>query len=468
MLTVEQYAEYKRLEQFFDSLVVSKPLPAFVAPAQAAARPKPFGLERLRSLLERLGNPQRDLRFAHITGTSGKTSTAYFLASLLQFQGYSTGLFTSPPITTTAEYFLLNGALPPVNGLIALANQVKPVIDAEYERHESGAISQFELFVALAFLYFRQKWVDYVVLEAGLGGEHDATNIIPRSEVSIITGIGLDHTRVLGETLPEIAADKLGIARAGTPLLTAEHRLEILAQFRRKTERVNAVLDVCGQAFRLQNVSADADGTAFDYASDRLDLRTLRVNMRGAYQARNAALAMRAVERIAAANGRALDESGLRAGLLATRIPARCEQMQDQPPVILDGAHNPDKIEEFAAYLRTRFAAESVIFVCGFTSGRNLEAMLTPLLTVSSMFCLTRVITGFRATEEPFHVKAILKRLAPDAQADISLDPSVALDAAIAQAERGGQAVCVTGSLYLAGYLRQRWFPEYRLLNYEA
>ncbi|GAK51684.1 folylpolyglutamate synthase [Candidatus Moduliflexus flocculans] len=466
MLTLEQYARYKRLELFLDSLIVAKPLPNFVAPAQVAGKPKPFGLERLQSLLQRLGNPQNDLRFVHIAGTSGKTSTTYFTAALLRSQGYRVGMFTSPHVITFAEYFTVDGQFPPVSDLTPLIEEVRPAINAEYEQHEFGVISYFELLVALAFVYFRRRQVDYVVLEAGLGGQHDATNVIPRSNVSIITNIGLDHTQILGDTLAEIANDKLGIVRAGSPLLTAETRPDILDLFRQRTARLQATTECAGDIFRVENVFLRNDGVTFDYISNLHILRGLQMNMCGAYQAQNAALALRAVEIIALKNGTQLNESALRDGLRTTFIPARYERMQEDPIVILDGAHNPDKIEQLAAYLRSQFTGNSIIFVCGFTSGRNIDAMLRPLTDIAAVFYFTRVITGYRMTEEPRYLQETLQRLAPSIPAHIAIDPDEALESAIIQATREKLPVCVTGSLYLAGHLRQRWHPEYRELSW--
>ena len=466
MLTLEQYARYKRLEQFFDSLIATKPLPSFVVPAQSSGKPKPFGLERLASLLNRLGNPQNDLRFVHIAGTSGKTSTTYFTAELLRSQGYRVGMFTSPHVATFAEYFTIDGQLPPVSDLIALLAEFQSAFNAEYEHHDFGVISYFELLVALAVLYFRRRNVDYVVLEAGLGGQHDATNVIPHSEVSIITNIGLDHTQILGETLAEIANDKLGIVRAGSPLLTAEARHDLVEMFQRRAAQLHTNLECLGTTFHIEHAVAEHDSVTFDYISNSTVLRGLTTMMCGAYQAQNAALAIRAVELIALKNGTRLREAALREGLKTTCIPARYERMQDHPPVILDGAHNPDKIEQLAAYLQSQYEEHSMIVVCGLTSGRNVAAMLEPLARLAAAFYLTRVITGYRMTEEPRYLQETLRRLAPAIPTHLAIDPDDALESALAQAKREGRPICVTGSLYLAGHLRQRWHPEYLELSW--
>ena len=214
-------AQYQETERFLDSLRFTKALPNFVPKKRSAAVSKPFGLERLARFLSAAGKPQRRNRYIHITGTSGKTSCSYFMANLLQAFGYRTGLFTSPELCSFAEYFMIDQRLPDVDEIMQLLDRLKPLVDQEYELHQQGYISHFELLLSAALIYFAEQKSDYVVLEAGLGGRHDATNVIEHTEFSVITNVGLDHTHILGKTLPEIAREKAGILKHGNPLLTA-------------------------------------------------------------------------------------------------------------------------------------------------------------------------------------------------------------------------------------------------------
>lgn len=220
----KQYAQYQETERFLDSLRFNKTLPHFVPKKRERSIRKPFGLERVASFLSAAGKPQRKNQYIHITGTSGKSSCSYFTTNLLQAQGYRTGLFTSPELCTFAEYFMLDQQLPEIGDIVWLLDRLKPLVDQEYELHQQGHISHFELLLSAAMIYFAEQKSDYVVLEAGLGGKHDATNVIEHAEVSIITNVGLDHTHILGKTLPEIAVEKAGIIKSGCPLLTAESR----------------------------------------------------------------------------------------------------------------------------------------------------------------------------------------------------------------------------------------------------
>lgn len=465
MLDVLTYSAYKATERFLDSFVLAKPIPHFVAAKHAASQKNPFGLERIQSFLKALEHPQRCLQYVHIAGTSGKTSTTWLTAAVLRSQGYKTGMVTSPHLMTFLEYFTINGHVPPVHDILSLIEEIKPLIDQEYQTSGCGMISYAELVLALAFLYFARQQVDYVALEAFLGGRTDATNVIEQAEVSILTNIGLDHTHILGHTLPEIAREKLGILKPGCPLITAEQRSELLDLFVSEAHTHETTMQRLGQEFRIAQIRPERSTTVFDYISDRHIYRDLQISAGGAYQAANAALAIRALEIVAKNNDRPIIEEALRDSLASTNIPGRFEQVADDPVVILDAAHNPDKIAQLVEHLKHQFRRGEVLFVCAFTSGKNAEDLLRPMLEVSQTFYLTRAIIGYRDDEEPLYLKSVLNMLDPSIQTNIALDPLTALDQAMAVAQNTGQVVCVTGSAYLVGYVRQRWFPEYTLLG---
>ncbi len=465
MLVIEEYLRYKETERFLESLIFSKPVPHFVSSKRENKTQNPFGLERVRSFLQASGSPHLKNKYIHIAGTSGKTSTAYFVAHLLQAHGCKAGLFTSPQICTSVDYFTINMKLPPVKEIIALVEQLKPFIDREYEQKGMGMISHFEFLLAAALRYFAIKQVDYVALEAGLGGRHDATNVIETAAVSLITNIGLDHTHILGKTLPEIAADKVGIIKNGCPLVTAEQKPVLLDLFKQEVHKYDADLQILGKDFWIENVRAEHTGTVFDYISDRHTYDSLTTSVCGTYQAKNAALAIRTLEILSEQNETRIDENVLRKGLSSITIPGRYENVQDNPPVLLDGAHNPDKITSFVSYLQDRFKRDEVIFVCGFSAGRQPEEMLRTLLEVSETFYLTRIITGHRESEEPVFLKSLLNSLSSLVRTHIALDPFTALDMAIEYAKKHDKVVCITGSLYLVSYLRQRWYPEHQMLQ---
>lgn len=464
MTTLNDDVRYKQTERFLDSLMLAKPVPHFVAEKHAITHQNPFGLERLQSFLKALDDPQRRNKYVHIAGTSGKTSTTYLVAALLQAQGYTTARFISPHVATAAEYLTINDHLPAIAEFVDLIEGIKPMIDREYEFSGFGMISHAELMMAVACRYFSQRAVDVVALEAFLGGQHDATNVIEQAEVSILTNVGLDHTHILGQTVAEIAAEKVGIMKTGSPYITAEQRPELLAMFRAEAVKQHTSIEVLGQDFRLEQVTITPSGTNFDYVSPAHTCRQLHTPVPGRFQAYNAALALRAVEIVAAKNQRPLDEDAVRKAIDSTRIPGRFEIVQPEPVVILDAAHNADKMAALIAALKSLYQPDEIIFVCAFTSGREPQNLFQLMLAVSRTFYLTRAILGFREDEEPLYLKHVLTGLDSTVKTRIALDPFRALDLAIHEAQQHGKVVCVTGSAYLVGHVRQRWYPEYTLM----
>jgi dihydrofolate synthase/folylpolyglutamate synthase len=344
---------------------------------------------------------------------------------------------------------------------------VKPIIDREYEQKNYGMISYAELMVALAFRYFSQRAVDYVALEAFRGGRYDATNVIEQVEVSILTNVGLDHTHILGDTVQEIASEKVGIMKHGCPFLTAEQRPDLLAMFREEAVKHQTTVEVLGEDFWVEQIATTVIGTSFDYISESQTFRKIQVPIPGRHQAQNAALAIRALEIVATNNHRSLDEAKVRDVLQNTRIPGRFEMVDKDPIVILDAAHNPDKMASLTTVLKRLYQPDEGVFVCAFTSGRDPQNMFKLMLEVSRTFYLTRAIVGFREDEEPLYLKHVLKEIEPDVQARIALDPFRAVELAMHEAKKRQKVVCVTGSAYLVGYVRQRWYPEHALLRYE-
>ncbi len=465
MNTLDEYVRYKSAERFLESLVLAKPVPHFVAEKHATIRKNPFGLERLLSFLGALDHPQRRNKYIHIAGTSGKTSTTYLVAALLQAQGYATARFISPHIATAAEYLTINDRLPTISEFVGLIESIKSVIDGEYEHKAYGMISHAELMVALACVYFSRKAVDFVVFEAFLGGRHDATNVIEQSAVSILTNVGLDHTHILGDTVEEIAAEKVGIMKAGCPFLTAEQHPELIGMFRAEAVKYQTAIEVFGQDFRVEQVTTTPTGTCFDYVSAAATYRQLHTPIPGQYQASNAALALRAVEVVAAKHQRPLDEEAIREAIHVTRIPGRFEVVHENPVVILDAAHNLDKMASLTGVLKQLYHSDEILFVCAFTSGRDPKSLFRSMLAVSRTFYLTRAIIGFREDEEPLYLKHILTVLDSDVKTQIALDPFRALELAMHEAQQRRKVVCVTGSAYLVGYVRQRWYPEYTMMS---
>ena len=282
------------------------------------------GLTRTRTLLAALGDPHKKLQFVHVAGTNGKGSTAAMLASCLQAAGYRVGLYTSPFINRFNERIQINGQQIPDEALVALVEQVKPAADAMED-----VPTEFEIITALGMLYFAQQQCDIVVLEVGLGGTLDSTNVIETPACAVITALGMDHVKELGPTLADIAAAKAGIIKPGCPVVSYGGAPEADAVLRRVAAQQNAPLTEVDFA-KLQITGGDLDAVTFSF--DGLD--GVRLPLIGSYQPRNAALAITAL-RVLRQHGWNIPESAIRTGLEQVSWPGRFELLRHSPAFVL-------------------------------------------------------------------------------------------------------------------------------------
>ncbi len=340
------------------------------------------GLERITELCHKLGDPQDSLKFIHVGGTNGKGSTCRMLSCILEAAGYSVGLYTSPFVERFNERIMWGNRDISDEDLADVTEYVR-----QYADTMDDAPTEFELITAIAFEYYRRKSCDYVVLEVGLGGRLDSTNIIRSAVLSIITGIDLDHMAFLGDTTAKIAAEKAGIIKEGCPVLfgegdnDAEAVIRGVAADRRSPYRrtdFSAITDI----------TSDLSGTSF-----RFDGRSVKINLHGLYQTRNTATVLTAVELLREA-GLNLPEAAVDAGLAAARWMARFEILTDKPLVIYDGAHNPQGIagavENVTHYLTDKSADGKVLFLMGVMADKDYDKMIGLLAPLaSSVYCVT-------------------------------------------------------------------------------
>jgi dihydrofolate synthase / folylpolyglutamate synthase len=438
---------FQETERFLHSLVLSKPKPHYVASSSQSKDPV-FGLERLRELLNRLGRPDAELDFIHITGTSGKTSTATLTAALLHAHKLNVGLHISPHLLSPCERLTINNQPCEEKELIDLVQQTKPILNQMITETKFGPPSYFELMLALALKHFFNKKVDIVVLEAGLGGTFDGTNIIEESLVSLITTIGLDHTNVLGKTRQEIAKDKLGIVREKGILLTAEQDPAILSLFEDHTNSKNAELR---QLFRDFSITQDQN-KLLHFSSIDTDISDFQLKSPGAFQQRNAALALEACRLALLIRKESLSSQRIKNCLEHLQVSGRFEIDTWDPPIILDGAHNPEKMENIVGEVEALFPGIKFKIIYAATSGRNLEAILGSLSRIAHSFYLTSPMAEFRINEDPRHLSIQLDARAPACPRSLYLDPKDAYRAVMDEGIEGS-GLLITGSLYLVSYL---------------
>ena len=337
------------------------------------------GLERISELCEKLGHPERKLRFVHVAGTNGKGSFCSMTESVLRAAGYKTGLYTSPYIKEFNERMQINGKNISDDELVELTERIKPIADSMTDKP-----TEFELITAVAFEYFARNDCDVVVLEAGLGGRLDSTNVIRAPLLSVITGIALDHTAILGDTVEKIAAEKAGIIKDGAPILFGGDSDAAWAVIEKTAaDKGSEALRV--NYSRLCQVNATLNGTDFDFG----DLKALHVNLLGLYQPRNAAVVLSALE-ILRRRGLEIPESAARAGLEAAVWHARFERVSKNPLIIFDGAHNPQGIEQAVKSVKHYFAGEKVCLLTGVLKDKNYEEIAKMLAEISDRaFTLT-------------------------------------------------------------------------------
>ena len=392
------------------------------------------GLERISKLCKALGDPQKKLKFIHIAGTNGKGSTSAMLESILREAGYKTGLFTSPYIRTFNERMRVGGENISDRELAAITEYIRPFADAMTDKP-----TEFELISAIAFEYFKRNNCDVVVLEAGMGGRLDSTNVIDESLLSIITGIALDHIAFLGDTVEKIASEKAGIIKQGCPVLfggedeaaervVRERAAEKNAPFRR-VDRSSLVLH-----------SQTLDGTLFDFDK----YKNMQIRMLGSYQPINAATVLSAID-ILKECGFCIPDSAVFRGLEATRWQARFEVISKEPLVIFDGAHNPEGIAAAVESIQHYFGDKRVYALTGVLRDKDYNIIATDIAKVAARaFTLTPDNPRALSAEE---YAEVLREKGIEATPYRSIED--ALNAARVQAESDGVPLICMGSLYL-------------------
>jgi dihydrofolate synthase/folylpolyglutamate synthase len=425
-----------------------------------------YRLDRMRDLLERLDRPDRRFPIVHITGTKGKGSTSAMIAAALTACGLTTGLYTSPHLERLEERFQVDGVPCPGDEFARIVEQMRPVVavmdEAAARRSPAeGGPTYFELTTAIALLHFAARGCDAVVLEVGLGGRLDSTNVC-QSTVSVITSISFDHTKQLGTTLGEIAWEKAGIIKPGVPVVSGvtghEPRL-VIEQVAKE------------RGSRLIQLGRDFD---FDYrapthlerepARGELDFRRhdaagtgvwddVQLGLVGRHQAANAATALAVVEELRRL-GWNLSDAGVRRGLAEAAWPARIEVIARRPCVVLDAAHNIASVDALLATLDTSFAARRRMLVLASTQEKDVAGMVRLLLPKFDHVVLTRYTQNPRGV--PVEELAALAAETPCTNWSVAADPAAAWDAIHRLAPTPDDLVCITGSFFIAAQMARQ------------
>ena len=393
------------------------------------------GLASMKRITSLLGDPQRGMRFLHVAGTNGKGSVSTMLAAMLTADGQKTGLYTSPFVLDFRERLQIDGRMIPKAAFAALIDRIKPLV--ERLDGEGCVVTEFELITAAAFLWFKEEKCDAVVLEVGLGGRFDATNIIEAPVCSVITHIDLDHTRVLGDTYAAIAGEKAGILKPGCPAVVyPDQHPEALAVIEETAASLGCPLILPPPAVVK---ASGLSGSAFVWQG-----QNYRVAMPGAHQIKNAVTALAAAEVVG------LPPAAVKKGLCAT-LPARQEVLSHTPLVLLDGAHNPDGVAALAKTLSV-FCPEPPTLILGMLADKDYERAVAELAPLCASVITLRVPNPRTLT--PGALAAAVRPYCPDVRVAHSYKQ------ALAWAEERRGPLVVAGSLYLAAAIRPhllRW-----------
>ena len=398
-----------------------------------------LGLERTQELLKRLGNPEKKLKFIHIAGTNGKGSTAAMLASILETAGYRVGLYTSPFINRFNERMQVNHQQIPDQVLADLTEHIRPFADAMED-----SPTEFELITALAMEYFLRENCEIVVLEVGMGGALDSTNVISVPEAAVIAAMGLDHVRELGPTMADIARAKAGIIKPGGDVVSYGGNSDADAVFARICAEKGAALHRPDFAAIVPG-TFDLDGQSFSYR----EWTDLRIPLVGSYQMNNAAVVLETVA-VLRKKGWNISDEAVRQGMAHTQWPARFEVLRREPVFIVDGGHNPHGIRATAESLERLFPGKKFTFVTGVMADKDVESILGLIVPLAEQFFTVRPNNPRAMKAE--ELAARIQAMGAKATACASVADGVAK---AIEAEGAGGVACALGSLYMSGEVRE-------------
>lgn len=409
-------------------------------------------LDRIAAACRLMGDPQNEFDSIQITGTNGKTSVSHMIAGILRACGFRAGLFTSPHLETVRERISISGKLITVNQFAETLTDIQPAIE-KAESELSEKLTYFELVTAMAYHFFRQERIDVAVLEVGMGGRWDSTNVVD-SEVAVITNVGLDHVNELGRTREKIAVEKAGIINEGAVVITAESTREILMILAERCQEVGAELKVFGRDFRLDfHVPYRVAGEPpAQYLSIRgleaHDFKDIKLPLLGKHQAVNASCAVAACQAYTEPRSRT-DPEAYRKALEASTIPGRLDILSEHPLIVADGAHNVLGVDRLAAALTSEFDFERLVIVVSILEDKDARGMLKVLGAIADELIVTENRSARSISAQKLadfcRMDRIEHRLEPDFARALALGRKLA--------GRDGM-VCVTGSLFTVSEAR--------------
>jgi dihydrofolate synthase / folylpolyglutamate synthase len=447
-MTIKDEKRYKDALTFLWSLKNLPPVKVFKG--LPGREQRKLHAQRLNFLLDIIGHPEQEMKYVHITGTSGKGSVTAMVHSILCEAGFKTGCFFSPHITTELERIRLGNKFISPGDFADILEELKPYLTRCALESRYGVPSFFEMILAMSFLYFKKNKCQYVVLEVGVGGEYDPTNLIKNCEVAVITNVGIDHKDLLGGTKGSIARDKAGIIKSGCRFVTTEKSPAVIKIFREiAKDRGATAVSVVGSGLSI--IKSNLSGTSFEYGGKKYDLALL-----GEHQALNAVLAIEALKGI-------VDDSAIAyLGLSKVRMPSRLEIVQENPLVIVDGAHNPDKMASTVNFVK-RLKNRKLNLLTTLAGNKEAAHIFDKVMPLADKVFLTRFLDHKRQGADLKKLSAAAAKFTKK-KMEIFIDPWQALDKALAETGKD-DVLLLTGSFFLTGELRKKWHSEEDILK---
>ncbi|MDE3096479.1 MAG: bifunctional folylpolyglutamate synthase/dihydrofolate synthase [Chloroflexota bacterium] len=429
---------------------------------------------RIRALLAHFGDPHLRFPVVHVGGSAGKGSTAAIAASILRAAGFHTGLYTSPHLQTFIERISVDGRLIAPGEFADLVLGLDPLVRRMHMEVLDGAgfgrPSLVEVAFAAGIRHFAGERCDAAVVEVGLGGRTDCTNVFDAKAVTVLTNVDYEHRERLGWSLPAIAREKAAIIRGNETVITGARRAEVLPIIAARCAERGSPLWRLGHEISARARCTDAVGSVFDVRTPLGSFASLRLPLAGAHQVSNAALAVAAAQQLGAAAAREVTEAHVREGLAGVRLSGRLELMSEEPRVLLDSAHNPIEARRLAQALRDHELRPSgsgrrprLHLVVGILADKDQPLMVRALAAVADRVIVTQPPLEERAGD-PEHMLELFRRALGERHVRFEPAPERALDLALSAAA-ARDVVCVTGSMFLVGALRARWVPERRILR---
>jgi dihydrofolate synthase/folylpolyglutamate synthase len=411
-----------------------------------------WDLSRVERLLERLGNPQLAAKTVHVAGTKGKGSTAAMITSILKQAGYRVGLYTSPHLLSYTERIRLDGEPITEDEWVRLTEVVKPEVEAVNAEGAYGELTTFEIYTAMAFICFRDARSDYQVVEVGLGGRLDATNVV-KPLVCVITSISYDHTEVLGNTLSEITGEKAGIIKPGAVVVSSPQKAEAIRVIEKVCQERGARLVKAGEDvnWEIKEFGIDSQKFHFKGLNGEYDLQ---IPLAGEHQAENAAVAVTAAELLANLGAKIMPEDIIR-GLAELRWYGRLQVLQRKPWLVVDVAHNTDSMEKLLVALKKHFNYNKLTFILGFSSDKDIKGMIARAAVMTDSIILTRTRSPRSVKPETLLEEFHKHGVAPEITSSVSQALKMALEVA-----GKGDLICAAGSIFVIAEVMEEYITK--------